>query len=512
MARTGPRVGVAATLGLLGLLGARPATGFAPSEHELQRSGLELADGGGLGHGRVLVGRPPKSRGPAWRRFRSAYPGTAWRSQWDVATGIPVRVYGRGPAAPGACAGADRAAAAARAMLERHLGLFAPGAEPADLELVTNHFDPTTGLRTVGFQQRFAGREVRGGQLSVRIKRDRVVVIASDAVPVDAVPPPPQVHLPAGDLAWIARDWMAPELPAGGALAVERGASEAFLLTLPRREAPPERVWVREVVLRTERPASRWSVYLDARSGAPVAREQTLRFFRGRFRLSVPDRYPARGRRVVPARNLDLDAGGLRTRTALSGDFGWSGAPTTTVQLTAVEGAKVVVEDRGGAPFALQWAVTDSATVTADLSSIPAEDAQLAAYHAADLAARFVEGIDRDNRFARAGRVPTHVNLDGGCNAFSDGVGIHFLRGDDRCENTARLFDVVVHEYGHAVHAQSILPGVGRFDAALSEGLADYLAATMVDDSGMGRGFFRDDQALRDLDRKSTRLNSSHYS
>ena len=40
----------------------------------------------------------------------------------------------------------------------------------------------------------------------------------------------------------------------------------------------------------------------------------------------------------------------------------------------------------------------------------------------------------------------------------------------------------------------------GTFDGAMSEGIADFLAASITGDHGMGRGFFYNESALRDLD------------
>ncbi|MBT8494989.1 MAG: DUF4215 domain-containing protein, partial [Deltaproteobacteria bacterium] len=72
------------------------------------------------------------------------------------------------------------------------------------------------------------------------------------------------------------------------------------------------------------------------------------------------------------------------------------------------------------------------------------------------------------------------------------------------CQNTGRLPDVVYHEFGHALHAASIVEGVGSFDGALSEGISDYLAASITGDSGMGRGFFYGNDPLRELDPEGT--------
>lgn len=94
-------------------------------------------------------------------------------------------------------------------------------------------------------------------------------------------------------------------------------------------------------------------------------------------------------------------------------------------------------------------------------------------------------------------QLQVHVNEQGNCNANDH---IHFFPRDAQCENTGLIADVVYHEFGHSLHAQSILRGVGDFDSALSEGLADFLAASITEDAGMGRGFFFSGSPLRDLD------------
>ena len=44
-----------------------------------------------------------------------------------------------------------------------------------------------------------------------------------------------------------------------------------------------------------------------------------------------------------------------------------------------------------------------------------------------------------------------------------------------------------------------MIPGEGQFDGSLSEGMADTLAVSITGDHGMGRGFFFNDSALRDV-------------
>src|SRR6185295_9560938 len=84
--------------------------------------------------------------------------------------------------------------------------------------------------------------------------------------------------------------------------------------------------------------------------------------------------------------------------------------------------------------------------------------------------------------------------------AFFDGKSVNFFHASMRCQNTGLIQDVVYHEYGHAVHTAEIIAGVGGFDGAMSEGAADFFAAQITGDPGMGRGFFYSDMPLRDLD------------
>src|SRR5690606_36004661 len=58
----------------------------------------------------------------------------------------------------------------------------------------------------------------------------------------------------------------------------------------------------------------------------------------------------------------------------------------------------------------------------------------------------------------------------------------------------------VYHEFGHSMHSNSIIEGVGSFDGAFSEGLSDYLAASITGDPAMGLGFFKSEAPLRHID------------
>ena len=147
----------------------------------------------------------------------------------------------------------------------------------------------------------------------------------------------------------------------------------------------------------------------------------------------------------------------------------------------------------------MDFPVNDGETIVWNAAGNETVDAQLSAFVHTSIGKAYVRAIDPGLTWLDQ-QIDVTVNLDGSCNASSNGDDIFFLSGSGMCQNTALLADVVYHELGHSVHIQSIIDGVGSFDSALSEGIADYLASTIVDDSAMGRGFFNTDEPLREID------------
>ena len=95
-------------------------------------------------------------------------------------------------------------------------------------------------------------------------------------------------------------------------------------------------------------------------------------------------------------------------------------------------------------------------------------------------------------------QVEANVNrTDFRCNAYYTGGTINFAARYGSCANTGRLGDVIYHEYGHGVHHYGLL--AGGFAGDLSEGTADYISASILDDPQVGVGFFSDSRFLRDI-------------
>ncbi|HEY5928142.1 MAG TPA: hypothetical protein VIV11_40925, partial [Kofleriaceae bacterium] len=237
-----------------------------------------------------------------------------------------------------------------------------------------------------------------------------------------------------------------------------------------------------------------WHVWVDATTGSPIARASTITYATGNLLYNVPDRYPAGTRSAKPAAFAGITIDGTAATTALDGSVTWAGAGSATVR---ARGPYIVVS--GGLTGTVPLMSGGTATWTQATSETG--DAQLSGFIHAGIVKQFTKTRINPTLPWLDQALQVSVNESGGCNAFSTGDDIHFLRKNSQCENTARLADVVYHEFGHSLHAHSIIEGVGSWDGALSEGLSDILAMLITHDSGMGRGFFLSNPmaAMREL-------------
>lgn len=460
--------------------------------------------GGGHEHLRALTGpalrgervlsheRAPRARLAELAKLE-AQTGVRWRASWDKATWVPVRLWGAGVAAPGSTSSAAAAEKHARALLSAHARLVAPFADPGEFRLITN--DLSAGLRTVAFQQTAHGLDVVGAHVSFRFKNDRLFMIASSAKPTSGARP---AAASSSKLEAVARAAAEAALLADVATSAEASeVSEPLVLPLVGRTGSLGARTVVRVTARTE-PLGKWDVYVDAATGEAVARQQMLRFATGTVLLDAPVRRPTALRAQFPASRATVTLDGLETESATDGTVSWATEVPASAELALV-GPLVRVLDDAGPEATVAFPLDPGGTFVWSEAATELVDSQLTTFvHTGEVKAR-VKAIAPTFTFVNQ-QTDATVNIDDQCNAFSDGTDINFFRAGGPCENTGRLSDVVHHEYGHSTHFHAILPGAGAFDGALSEGISDYLAATMSDDSGMGRGFFYSDQPLRELD------------
>jgi MYXO-CTERM domain-containing protein len=451
---------------------------------------MEVASGVAQRTAVTTSGRSPRSAANAWMRFQAEV-GGQWTALWDDSTGVPLRIYGSGISAPGSVADPLLAARHAGDLLKRHVQLLAPGSAVTDFVMVSNEVH--RGVRSVGYKQMQAGIPVVGGQVSFRFKADRLVVIGSEALPHATA----RVGGGAASLANLqkqATKWVLQDS------ASQAQASTAYgPMVLPITSGSATRYHtVMAVTVAGQAPLGKWRVYLDANSALPVAREQTLRFAEGTVRYDVPLRSPNGDRAPLPAALASLTVNGVAQESGADGSIIWDGINDATVEVRTT-GPLVQVNNQSGADAQAMLVIADGGNLDWSEAGDELLDAQLASFVHSYIVKEKVRTLNPNLSWLDT-PLPVNVNIDDACNAFSDGNSINFFIESSQCANTARLADVVYHEFGHSMHSHSIIEGVGAFDGAFSEGLSDYLAATITGDPAMGLGFFKSDAPLRHID------------
>ncbi|MGE3458207.1 MAG: DUF4215 domain-containing protein [Kofleriaceae bacterium] len=424
------------------------------------------------------------------RILRAAIDGPrGWAALVDADTGVTTQLWGATVAAPGAQADPTIAERAARDFLAAHLDRLAPGSSIDDLQLIANRIDGE--LRTVGFAQTWQGVRVLGAELYVVFGRDRLIAAGSTALPAVHVAQPfaRRTADPAHARAWIR-----------GAISREVTTKRTGdRVVVPLVFGPNDieyRLADRFDVVATSSPG-RWDVYVEP-DGTPIMRVSKLAFATSMLGYDVGIRHPA-DRHVVAADRAEVTVDAIPLTTGADGAFSWAGSDPATV-IPSVTGSQVHVVNAAGAQATGSLVAQPGQPVTWSMASSELEDAQLATYvygtiaktRARVMAPSLTSWLDQPLTF--------HVNEDFTCNAFAIEGEVHLARGSIDCENAGRLADIVLHEFGHVLHAQAIIPGIGASNAALSEGVADYFAATIVGDPQLGRGFDFTDAPVRDLD------------
>ncbi|HTM23076.1 MAG TPA: hypothetical protein VL172_21295, partial [Kofleriaceae bacterium] len=365
------------------------------------------------------------------------------------------------------------------------------GSAPGDFVLVANRLDGR--MRSVGFQQTHRGLPVLGGQISVRFVRDRAIVIASTAWPALDVRAPAtpvsDARAAAAAGAWIASIY-------GGAPVAGAVDSPAVLPLAGADGSLVYRAVVR-VQVDLESPRGRWDVWLDAATAAPVARRQRLMFASATMTFDAPERWWGSTRHDYPAMGAGLTVGGNPVTADDAGLFSWTGTGTAAV-IARARGPLVRVFNKAGADASWTTSASGGDTLTWSAADDELVDAQITAYVHAQIVKQWARTVS-DIPFLD-GQQETNVNINDTCNAFSDGTAINFYASGDGCGNTGRIADIVYHEFGHSLHEHALIAGVGSWDGALSEGLGDFVAATLIGDPDMGRGFFGTDEPLRSCD------------
>ena len=424
----------------------------------------------------------------------------SWQQVWDRDTEVPLRMWGPSIGYFGSTANGDVAENAARSFLAAHLDVLAPGSSTTDFVLAANRLDQDGQIRTVSFFQYARGIRVEGGSIAINFERDHLVMVSSTALPNIDVRVPATALAPAAIEA-SAQAFLASEKISSHVLGHGERVIVPMVFERGTRHTTDIAYRVAETVsVSADREAGRWDVWVDANDGAAIARKSTLMFLSGTVKFDVPDRYPGGTRTPQPAPNQNMMINAVSVQTDANGLAMFSGTSPGSV-VPGLKGPYVAITNSGGALVTDTLALADGGSVTWSHASDPPTDAQLSAFVFASQAKQFVKTKLAPGLAWLGNQLSVTVNEtgQGTCNAYSTGDDLHFFPKDAQCENTGRIADVVYHEFGHSIHANSFIPGEGQFDGSLSEGLADTMAVSITGDPGMGRGFFFTNAALRDV-------------
>jgi MYXO-CTERM domain-containing protein len=434
----------------------------------------------------VAYRAPSPAKQMAWSRLITTTGDVRWRALWDEDTGAPLRVFGGFDRAPGSVASSAVAEAHARAFLAAHLDLIAAGSSIDDFALVAD--DLTSAMRTVAFEQRVevagvGAVRVPGAIVSFRYKNDRMFVFASEATHASALDAP---KIKANAAAIAARAWVAKD----HRFATTRGGPELVAHRMIHRGREEIRLAYRVEVV-TKSPRGAFEVFVDARTGKPISRASLLRFASEAVAIDAPVRGPDGARMNYPAVLETVDIGATAAATDASGEVSWTD-PSATTLTTIAAGQFAEVDNQDGPAASSSFPLADGGQALWSLAADEFGDAQLSAYVHVNRVREHALTIAPDMAFLTSVIVAKPNEDDPqGCNAFWDGSDLNFYRQNSMCNNTARIADVVYHEFGHGFHQHAAIPGVvAMIDPALGEGTADYMAVSLTGDPNVAPGFY----------------------
>jgi len=439
--------------------------------------------------------------GQAWQDFLAQHEGH-WTVRWDEATRTPARFYGQGWAIEPSTLEDDVSAfRLARSMLAEFHPLL--GGDALDLASLTPEVvDRRAGITTVTFAQNWHGIPVEDVRISLRFKAGRFVMGQLESMPgIDLDRQPTISQGDALQLGIEALDWLASE--------VEVDSRDGLRVFPIRRAGTMDYRLAWRFAVRSKTQPSYRILWVDANTGELVAWRETMRFAQARVLGERDDRYPLNGLTESPmafatietaSSNDTADRSGLVTLDQdLPVEVSWSPGSQWTNIRNLAGGGLAVHSDRLETDNSGLLAVPDSDLGNSAQRRVRAQiDAHIAFHEVRERASR----IDSDSAWVQE-RVVVRVNSDESrCNAwFDEESRLNFMQQGQGCHNTARLADVIYHEYGHGFHLWNIIPGAGGWgDGSLGEGLSDYLSATITNSSDLAPGFFTSgSQPLRDL-------------
>lgn len=425
----------------------------------------------------------------AWTEWSARYPG--WRANWNERAGTLHRSYGPGLRIATALTDAAQVESACRAFLSDAGALT--GVAPGELHLLAA--DHRLGRWYVVFDQVVDGMPVRGSRADVRVTDSGdVLLFGADWHRAARVPRAPAVEAGA-----------ALRAAAAGLGAATDAAHEMVIVPEPDGAGFKYHL-AYELRFKTAEPRGNWLAWVDATNGELLKRDNQIRYatLTGQITSQVEPVTVNDPVQTLPLRDTRFNVGTGATEfgfTDADGQYSVTTASTDSVNV------RIRLSGRWGRVFNQQLGFT---TPTIDARMIPGSPrdfewntsnsraSERDAYYHAFVAHTKIKELDP--AFTGLDYVmPITVDIfDRDCNAFYDGLGINFFGESGRCVNTARIADVVLHEYGHGITDRVYRPLAPS--GAMHEGFSDYWAASVMEDPRIGIGFRGPGTSLRTVD------------
>ncbi|MBI2601643.1 MAG: proprotein convertase P-domain-containing protein [Deltaproteobacteria bacterium] len=242
----------------------------------------------------------------------------------------------------------------------------------------------------------------------------------------------------------------------------------------------------------------RYKLELDMMTGKVHELSNQFFYLRGEAKADLYPRWYNQPMQAAPLSFLDIQTRGASVRSTLEGLF--SAPENDQPKVDGLNGLYVSVKDINGND------VQKQATRETDVWRLYAMkggqsnwlDKSVAQHMIFDKVTEIVHYAKKfvdTPWFARP--LIANANLNSTCNAHWDGRTINLYSGSNQCANTGLISDVIYHEWGHGLDANT----GGIEDGAFSEGYGDIMSLVMTRSHILGIGFrVPDHSPVRDLE------------
>jgi len=426
----------------------------------------------------------PAAAREAWSAFLAAHPGP-WRADWDARAGTPRQIWG----ASIPFVRSEASAAAVESAVRRlFAGELAALARVPDARLRTSVLAKRGDTWFVRFDRTMPdGTPVAGAFAEARITNGRLVLVRIETHP-DATAPARVVG--ATRAVALAEDALRPFREIANSAAAPVIAPIAAGGGWTYRPA-----W--EVVTRA-RSGEIWRSRVDAVHGELLARHSLTPSLDGRITAMVEPRTVGDVFVEQALPHVLVETTGGATAVA-STDGTWTFADPGPLSLDLVLSGPFIDVRHQLLPEATASFV--AAPGTSDFvwtAGANATQSEIAAYRHVATVREWALSLVPSETWLQA-PVTVRVGVAGECNAMYDGTILLYGEGAN-CNDTARIADVVYHEYGHGFHEHVRVSGT--MDPVIGEGIGDYVSATITGSERIGLALLKagpGDGALRDV-------------